>query len=109
MHNKKGCIAVVYRFPSQSYSEFESFLSGLEDLLSNELCSKSQFTIILGDFNARSSEWWSEDIATLHGTQIDSLTKTCGFKQLISDRTHILPQSSSCIELIFFRSMQLCN
>ena len=101
IQNKKGYVAVVYRSPSQSTSEFESFLSGLEDLLSNALCSKSQFTVVLGDFNARSPAWWSEDITTLHGTQIDSLTTTHGFKQIISDPTHILPQSSSCIDLIF--------
>ena len=76
-------------------------MSGLEDLLSNTCCSKSQFTVILGDLNARSPTWWSEDITTLHGTQVDSLTTTHGFKQIISDPTHILPQSSSCIDLIF--------
>ena len=64
MQNKKGYAVVVYRSPSQSTSEFESFLSGLEDLLSNIICSKSQFTIILGEFNSRSPEWWSEDIVT---------------------------------------------
>ena len=80
IQNKKGYVAVVYRSPSQSTSEFESFLSGLEDLLSNALCSKSQFTVVLGDFNARSPAWWSEDITTLHGTQIDSLTTMHGFK-----------------------------
>ena len=37
MQNKKGCVTVVYRSPSQSTSEFESFLSGWEDLLSNVL------------------------------------------------------------------------
>ena len=78
MQNKKGYVGVVHRSPSQSTSEFESFFSGLEDLLSNILCSKSQFTIILGDVNARSPEWWSEDIATLHGTQIGSVTTTHG-------------------------------
>ena len=36
----------------------------------------------------------------LHDTQIDSLTTTHGFKQIISDPTHILPQASSCIDLI---------
>ena len=77
------------------------FLSRLEDLLSNILCSKFQFTVILGDLNTRSPEWWSEDFAALRGTQIDSLTITHGFKQLISDPTHILPQSSSCFYLIF--------
>ena len=85
IQNKKGYVAVVYRSPSQSTSEFESFLSGLEDLLSNSLCSKSQFTVVLGDLNARSPAWWSEDITTLHGTQIDSLTTMHGFKQIISN------------------------
>ena len=71
IQNKKGYVAVVYRSPSQSTSEFESFLSGLEDLLSNALCSKFKFTAVLGDLNARSPAWWSEDITTLYGTQTD--------------------------------------
>ena len=91
----------MYRSPSQSSIEFESFLSGFEDMLSSILFSKSQFTVILGDFNARSSTWWSNDITNINGTLIDSLTTTHGFKQLISDATHILPQSTSCIDLIF--------
>ena len=90
----------MYRSPSQSTSEFESFLSGLEDLLNNTLCSKSQFTTTLGDLNARSPAWWSKDITTLYGTITDSLTTLHGFKQIISDPTHILAQSSSCIDLI---------
>ena len=73
----------------------------LMELLGNTLCSKSEFTVILGDFNARSPAWWSKDIATLNGTQIDSLTAAYGFKQIISDPTHILPQPSSYIDLIF--------
>ena len=32
--NKKGYAAVIYRSPSQSSIEFESFLSGFEDMLS---------------------------------------------------------------------------
>ena len=62
---------------------FESFLSGLEDLLNNALSSKSKFTVVLGDLNARSPAFRSEDITTLHGTQIDSLTTTHGFKQIM--------------------------
>ena len=48
----------MYRFPSQSSIECESFFSGFEDMLSIVLLSKSQFTVILSDFNARSSTWW---------------------------------------------------
>ena len=91
----------MYRSPSQSSIEFGSFLSGFEDMLSSVLFSKSQFTVILGDFNARSSTWWSNDITNINGTLIDSLTTTHGFKQLISDATHILPQLTFCIDLIF--------
>ena len=61
---------------------------------------KSSFTVILGDFNARSQLWWSDDI-TCEGSHIDSSTTTYGFHQLISDPTHLLPDSSSCIDLIF--------
>ena len=101
IQSKKGYVAVVHISPSQSTSEFESFLSGLEDLLSNTLCSKSQFTVVLGDLNSRSPAWWSKDITTLHGTQIDPLATMHGFKKIIFDPTYILPQSSSCIDLIF--------
>ena len=92
IQDKKRYVFVVCRSFSQITSEFESFSSGLEDLLSNVLCSKSQFTIIFDDLNARSPAYWSQDIATLHGTQIDPLTITYGFRQIIIDPTHIPPQ-----------------
>ena len=39
-------------------------------------------------------------ITNINGTLIDSLTSMHGFKQLISDATHILPQSTYCIDSI---------
>ena len=101
IQNKKGYVAVMCRSPSQSSIEFESFLSGFEDMLSSVLFSKPQFTVILGDFNAGSSSCWSDDITNPNSNLIDSLTTTHGFKQLVSDATHILPQSLTCIDLIF--------
>ena len=62
---------------------------------------KSSFTVTLGDFNARSLSWWPDDITSYKGSRIDSLTTTYGFHQLISDPTHLLPNSSSCMDLIF--------
>ena len=43
IQNKKAYVAVMYRSPSQSSIEFESFLSGFEVMLSSILFSKSQF------------------------------------------------------------------
>ena len=100
IRNKKGYIAVIYRSPNKSSMGFESFLSGFQDMLSSMLFSKSQFTVILGDFNDRPLTWLSNDITNLNGTLIDLLTTAYGFKKLISD-TNILPKSMSCIDLIF--------
>ena len=37
----------------------------------------------------------------------ESLISQCGFKQVISDSTHILESSSSCIDLIFTSQQNL--
>ena len=96
----KGYIGVVYRSPSQDNIEFESFLSDFDELLSKTASSNSLFTIILGDFNARSSTWWKEDKTTTEGTHLEALTSLHNFDQLISEHTHTLSNSSSCIDLI---------
>ena len=62
---------------------------------------KSSFLVILGDFIARSKSWCLDDIVTYEGSKIDSLATTHGFHQLISQPTHLLRTSSTCIDLIF--------
>ena len=101
IQNTTGYVAVIYRSTSQSSNEFEEFLVNFNKLLNQVNMLKSSFTVILGDFNARSQSWWSDDIISFEGSHIDSLTTTYGFHQLISDPTHLLPNSSSCIDLIF--------
>ena len=56
---------------------------------------------LLGDFNARSSNWWINDKTSHEGLQIDSLTSYYGLHQLITEPTHLLNNSSTCIDLIF--------
>ena len=101
IQNCKGYIGVIYRSPSQSTAEFEEFLSNFEDILNTTASSSSLFTIILGDFNARSSSWWKNDKTTVEGARLEALTSLHGFHQLISEPTHLLPTSTSCIDLIF--------
>ena len=72
LQNRKGCIGVVYRSPSQ-YST-ESFLFDFHELLSKTASTNSLFAIILGDFNARSLSWWKEDKRTTEGTHLEALT-----------------------------------
>ena len=65
-------------------------------------CGDPAFTILLGDFKTlRSKSWWVHNITNNEGTQIQSISSLYGFSQLISEPTHILQNSSSCIDLIF--------
>ena len=59
IQNTTGYVAVIYRSPSQSSNEFEEFLVNFDKLLNQVNILKSSFTVILGDFNARSWSWWS--------------------------------------------------
>ena len=94
IQNNKGYIGVAYRSPFQDAIEFQNFLSNFERILSDTTTNNALFTI-LGDFNARSSIWWTNDKTTTKGTKLKSLTTVHGFHQLISQPTHLLPQSSS--------------
>ena len=87
----------VYRSPSQNAINSLNFLSNLSDTITNN----SLFTIILGDFNTRSSVWWTNDKTTSEGTKLECPTTVHGFHQLISQPTHLLPQYSSSVDLIF--------
>ena len=101
IQNCKGYIDVIYRSTSQSTVEFEEFLSNFEDNLNTTASFSSLFTIILGDFNGKSSSWWKNDKTTVEGAHLEALTSLHGFHQLISEPTHLLPTSTSCIDLIF--------
>ena len=99
--NKRGYVVSLYRSPSQTQDEFDNFLTSFEKLIGDIIAKNPSFVLITGDFNARSTNWWKNDLSTSEGTQIDSLTTSYGLSQIISDPTHILPNSSSCIDLIF--------
>ena len=99
-NNKKVTVSVIYLSPSQNNCEFDLFLRSVERLLSYIKKSKPFLSVITGDFNARSSYWWSEDINTSEGLKLHSLTSANGVSQLINEPTH-LQTSNSCIDLIF--------
>ena len=66
------------------------------------LAQKGSFlTTIIGDFNAKSCNWYSHDKTNFEGSTIESITSQFGLHQLINEPTHLLQNSSSCIDLIF--------
>ena len=57
--------------------------------------------VALGDYNAKSSNWYNKDITSNEGRKIEAVTSQNGLHQEINEPTHILNNSSSCIDLIF--------
>ena len=100
-NNKKVIVSVIYHSPSQNNCEFDSFLRSVERLLSDIKKSKPFLSVITGDFNARSSYRWSEDINTSEGLKLLSLTSANEVSQLINEPTHLQTSSCSCIDLIY--------
>ena len=88
-NNTKVIVSVIYRSPSQNNSEFDLFLFNFEKLVSDINERKPFLPVITGDFNARSSSWWSKDIDTTEGSKLFSLTSSNGFPQLMNEPTHI--------------------
>ena len=54
----------MYRSLSQSNTDFDDFLNSFDSLLNIVDKSSSLLTVILGDFDGRSSSWWVDDKTT---------------------------------------------
>ena len=91
----------LYRSPSQSQDDFETFADNFEMTL-EVLAQKNPFLLTaIGHFNANSSNWYNKGKTSFEGNTIENVTSQLGLHQIINEPTHILPIFSSCIDLIF--------
>ena len=104
---KLGNFISLYRSPIQSLDIFEKFADNFELNLDKATNKKSHLIVILDDFNAKSSNWYKHDTTTYEGSKIDAIMSQFGLKQLIQEPTHILTDSSPCIDLIFTSQLNL--
>ena len=102
LNNKRGYVISIYCLLSQTSDNFNSFITNLEKLVNNISSSNPHFILMIGDFNSKLSNWSFNDTTAGEGAQLDYLTSLCGMKQAITEPTHILEDSSSCTDLIFF-------
>ena len=101
INNKRDYVVSLYRSPSQTSGEFDSFITNLEKIVVDISRSNPHFLLLIGDFNAKFSNWSSNDTATAEGAQLDYFTSLYDMKQVITEPTHILESSACCIKLIF--------
>ena len=98
---EKCFFSCLYKSPSQGREEYESFCTDFDSLLSNINDLSLPCSIIIDDFNARSTKWWKLDKENLEGREINIITRAAGYSQLIHQPTNITKDSLSCIDLIF--------
>ena len=91
----------LYRSPSQTRDIFETFADNFE-LTLDSIINKNPFLFVaLGDINAKTTNWYNNDINSYAGLKIDTITSQFGLQQIINESTYLTLNSSSCIDLIF--------
>ena len=94
VENATCFLKCLYRSPSQSHDELENFCSELNVLLTNINNNQPASSILVGDFNAKCSKWCSSDKNNIAGLEIDNITTTAGYSQLINKPTHFINGTS---------------
>ena len=99
--NKLCSFVALYRAPSQSQEDFATFSVNFEMTL-DLLSKKNPFLlVVLGDFNVKLSQWHDKVSSTSEGISVENITSQFGLHQIINEPTHILENSSLCIDLVF--------
>ena len=75
-NNKKVIVSLIYRSPSQKTMNLTYLYLILIKLVIGIKNRKPYLFVITGDFNARSSSWWSNDIITTEGTKLFAQTSS---------------------------------
>ena len=91
----------LYRSPNQSPDDFELFANNFELNIDAVTANNPFLTVVLRDFNVNSNLWFKGDKTSYERSKIDAITSLFGLQQLINEPTHLLADSSSCIDLIF--------
>ena len=96
--NEKCFFTCLYRSPSQSHEDLESFCYSLDSLHSNINDQHPVCLIVIGDFSVKCSKWCTSDKDNTTGLELDSNTTTAGYSQMINKPINFINESSSCIE-----------
>ena len=64
----------MYRSPNHISDVFDSFITNLQKTVADISRSNPHFVLMVDDFNAKSSNWSSNDTTTAEGAQLGYLT-----------------------------------
>ena len=96
-----------YRLLSQSHHDLQRFCTNFDLLLSNINNLPATCLILLSNFNAKCSKWCASDKNNTAAIELDNITTTYGYNQIIDNPNHYIDESSSRIDLIFPSNVNL--
>ena len=94
---RKILVCNCYRVQHQNIKDFCNDVESLHDQASTLFDD----ILVMGDFNARHREFWSEDATNAEGREVLARFNQMGMKQVIHEPTRQAGISQSCIDLIF--------
>ena len=100
--SSKCFISCFYRSPSKTVEEFNNFISAFEQIGSSIALEHPLSNFILGDFNAKCTNWWPYGTSNHCRLEMYNSSTLLGYTQVINEPTNFQPNGSpSCIDLIF--------
>ena len=97
---KKIFFIASYRKPSQTSPEFDQYIKNLDEILTKIKNENPYMTIMTGDFNAKHTEWYSEDNTDKFGDKIHELFAYHSLTQTVNKPTNITSRTKHCIDLV---------
>ena len=97
---KKSFFKAMYRSPNQTNEEFEVFYERLQETIDRIKDKKPHCTILTGDLNCRSKQFWPDDIDSPMGIALDELIESSNLTQLIDQPINFESRGISCVDFI---------
>ena len=91
----------LYQCRSQTGDGFWKLTYNSELTLDTLAESNTHLIVVLRDFNTKSKNWYINDKTISEGAKIEFVTSQYGLHQIINEPTHVLENSSSCVDIIF--------
>ena len=76
--DKLGNLICLYRSLSQNVEEFETFVKNLDLNIELIFTKNPYLTVVIGDFNDKSHNWYNDDKTTASGTKLEIMTSHYG-------------------------------
>ncbi len=110
-HSSNGrsfIIGCYYRPPKNNYTAIDDFVVSMETTFDRINLARTD-VVLVGDFNATSSSWCTEDSTSVSGRLLDQYFLGLGLHQCVASRTHLDPSGclTSLLDLVLVSHAQM--